>query len=133
MKQHITTLRQPTDPVTDVDVVFTALYNLLYERIEQEPNKGIIICKGQPNERRVKWQKVMNLAHMMEDFFMFRAMRVGDRTCGNCRYFKPTSTASPHMGRCTKSNKEPMHILHCCKNWHSNDKQLDGGVNDADS
>lgn len=128
MKQRIPTMRQLTDPVTDVDVVFTALYNLLYERIEQEPNKGIIICKGQPNERRVKWQKVMSLAHMMEDFFTFRAMRVGDRTCGNCRYFKSISTASPHMGRCIKSNKEPMHVLHCCKNWHSKDKQLDGGA-----
>lgn len=125
MKQQIPTMHQPNDPVTDVDVVFTAIYNMLYERIEQEPNKGIIVCKGQSNERRVKWSKVMNMAHMLEDFFVFRSMRVGDRVCGNCQYFKPTSQACPHMGRCNKSNKEPMHILHCCKNWHSKDKYLE--------
>ena len=126
MKQKIGTLIKPEDPVTDVDVVFTALYNLLYERMEQEPNKGIIVCKGQPNERRVKWGKVMGMAHMLEDFFSFRSMRVGDRVCGNCRYWKPISQASPHMGRCTKHNREPMHILHCCKSWHSKDQELEG-------
>lgn len=127
MKQIIGCLKQPDDPVTDVDVVFTALYNLLYERIEQEPGKGIVVCKGQPNERKVKWSKVMTMAHMLEDFFAFRSMRVGDRICDTCRYWKSVSPMSPHMGRCTKHNKWPMHKLHCCKNWHSKDKTLIGG------
>ena len=117
MKQHIDTLRPYDDPITDIDVVFTAMYNLLYEKIQNEPNKGIVVSKGNPNQRKVLWSDVMRMAHMLEDFFIFREMHHGDQTCGNCKYWTSVSKASPHMGHCNKHNKANMHALHCCGGW----------------
>ena len=42
MKQKIGSMKSPTEPVTDLDVFFLAVYNLIYEKIETEPRKGII-------------------------------------------------------------------------------------------
>ena len=47
MKQKIGSMKSVTEPVTDLDVFFLAVYNLIYEKIETEPNKGIIVNKGQ--------------------------------------------------------------------------------------
>lgn len=116
MKQYIDTVKTE-EPITDVDVVFTALYNLLYEKIQEEPNKGIVVSKGNPNQRKVHWSKVMKMAHMLEDFFTFREMHHGDKTCENCMHWRSVSEVSPHMGCCKKHNKQDMHALHCCGGW----------------
>lgn len=117
MKQHIDTVKPYDDPITDVDVVFTALYNLVYEKIQAEPNKGIVVSKGNPNQRKVKWPDVMKMSHMLEDFFIFREMHHGNRVCSDCKNWISVSTASPHMGHCKKYDKRYMHSLHCCKCW----------------
>lgn len=68
MKQEIGSMKEQTgEKVTDFDVVFTALYNLIFEKLQTEPGKGIIVCKGLPNQRRVKWEKAMKMAHTLED------------------------------------------------------------------
>lgn len=115
MKQKIGSMKSPTEPVTDLDVFFMAAYNLIYEKIESEPNKGIIINKGQETQRKAKWNEIMAIAHMVEDFFTFREMRVGGDTCGDCKYWRSLSETSPHMGKCIKRNTEPVHVLNTCK------------------
>ena len=117
MKQKIRTMKGPTEPISDLDVIFIAVYNLLYEKIEQEPNKGIIISKGNPNQRKVKWTEIMKMAHMLEDFFSFRYSRTGGRECELCEHWKSVSLASPHMGYCKKKNKNLIHRFHSCKSF----------------
>ena len=119
MKQKIDTAKLKDELITDVDVVFTALYNLLYEKIQSEPNKGIVVSKGNPNQRKVKWSEVMKMSHMLEDFFTFREMHHGNRICKNCENWRSVSSASPHMGQCIKYSRRFMHSLHCCKNWEA--------------
>lgn len=115
MKQKIGTMKSPDEPITDLDVVFVAVYNLLYEKIEQEPNKGIVVSKGNPNQRKVTWKKVMQIAHMLEDFFILREQRTGSNTCDCCDHWKCVSEASPHIGVCTKYNKDHIHKFNSCK------------------
>ena len=117
MKQKIGSMLPPDEPVSDIDVVFCALYNLLYERLESEPNKGIVVCKGQPNQRKVSWQKVMVMAHALEDFFIFRKMRTGGKPCKQCKYWQSVSKASPHMGKCNKRGEMPVHAFSTCKKF----------------
>ena len=117
MKQKIGSMKSPTEPVTDLDVFFFAAYNLIYEKIETEPNKGIIVNKGEETQRKAKWKEIMAIAHVVEDFFTFREMRVGNDTCENCKYWKSLSNDSPHMGRCIKNKIEPIHIMNSCKRF----------------
>lgn len=117
MKQKIGSMKSPTEPVTDLDIFFLAAYNLIYEKIEAEPNKGIIINKGEETQRKAKWKEIMAIAHVVEDFFTFREMRVGGDTCSDCKYWKSLSSDSPHMGRCIKNKAEPIHTMNSCKKF----------------
>lgn len=115
MKQQIGILKSSTEPITDLDVVFVALYNLLYEKIEQEPTKGIVISKGNPNQRKATWSEVMQIAHMLEDFFTLRKQRTKNKTCEECIHWKSVSKASPHIGKCIRHKKESLHKFNSCK------------------
>ena len=115
MKQKIDTIKPVTEPITDLDVVFTALYNLLYEKIEEEPKKGIIVSKGNPNQRKVLWKNVMVMAHSLEDFFILREQRTGSKSCEECVYWESVSKTSPHLGRCNRYDKKHIHKYHSCK------------------
>lgn len=118
MKQKIGTMLSPNEPISDRSVVFCALYNLLYERIETEPNKGIIVSKGNPNQRKVSWKEIMVMAHAMEDFFLFRESRTGHKECQLCSHWESISKTSPHMGRCNKRGQWPVHALSSCKKFN---------------
>lgn len=117
MKQKIGTMLPPDAPVSDLNVVFCALYNLLYEKIETEPNKGIVVSKGNPNQRKATWKEVMLMAHAMEDFFTFRKQRTGCRECQLCEHWTSVSQASPHMGKCKKTGVELVHAFSSCKKF----------------
>ena len=117
MKQKIGTMLPPDAQVSDLNVVFCALYNLLYEKIEAEPNKGIVVSKGNHNQRKATWKEVMLIAHAMEDFFTFRKQRTGCRECQMCEHWTSVSQASPHMGKCKKTGVEPVHAFSSCKKF----------------
>ena len=116
MKQKIGTVKGPTDKITDLDVAFVAFYNLLYEKIESEPKKGIVVSKGNPNQRKETWKNIMLIAHMIEDFFILRKQRTGNDCCEECEYWKPISVTSPHIGMCTRYNRDYIHKMSSCKN-----------------
>ena len=115
MKQKIGTMKSSTEPLSDLDVLFVAVYNLLYEKVQEEPGKGIVVSKGNPNQRRVKWSKVLSIAHEMEDFFILRKSRTGNDICGECMHWRPISSASPYIGECTKHHKTYIHRFSSCK------------------
>ena len=115
MDQKIGYTHNTTEPVTDLDVIFTAMYNLLYEKYEQEPKKGIIVSEGNPNQRKVTWKRVLKMAHALEDFFTLRKQRTGGTCCGECMYWSSLSEASPQLGKCAKYGKEYVHPYSCCK------------------
>ena len=117
MKQKIGTMLPPDAPVSDLNVVFCALYNLLYEKIETEPNKGIVVSKGNPNQRKATWKEVMLMAHAMEDFFIFRKQRTGCRECQLCEHWISVSQTAPHMGKCKKTGAELVHAFSSCKKF----------------
>lgn len=117
MKQKIGTMKPPTEPVSDMDMVFLALYNLLYEKIESEPNKGIVFSKGNPNQRKATWKEIIIMAHALEDFFTFRKQRTGCKECQLCKYWTSVSQASPHMGHCKKKGVEPVHAFSSCRKF----------------
>lgn len=117
MKQAIGTMKPVTEPVDDLDVLFVAVYNLLYEKIQQEPNKGIVVSKGNPNQRKATWSEVMNIAHELEDYFTFRRLQTRTDICGECLHWKSVSEASPHMGECLKHKKRPIHRFSTCKKY----------------
>lgn len=117
MKQTIGTMKSVTEPVDDLDVLFVAIYNLLYEKIQQEPNKGIVVSKGNPNQRKATWSEVMNIAHEVEDFFTIRKMQTGTEVCGGCIQWRSVSKVSPHMGECLKHKKRPVHRFATCRKY----------------
>lgn len=119
MKQKIGTMRSATEPITDLDVVFVALYNLLYEKLEQEPNKGIVVSKGNPNQRKATWKEVLSIAHALEDFFIFRTHRTNFRECQLCKSWNSISETSPHMGECRKKNRRYMHAFNSCREFNN--------------
>lgn len=117
MKQKVGTLKGPGEPITDLDVAFVAFYNLLYEKIEAEPNKGIVISKGNPNQRKVRWTDVMLIAHMLEDFFILRKQRTGGDICEECEHWGSISKASPHIGVCKRYDVSYLHKFNSCKKF----------------
>lgn len=117
MKQKIGTLKGPEEPITDLDAAFVAFYNLLYEKIEYEPKKGIVISKGLPNQRKVTWKELMAIAHMLEDFFAMRKQRTGGDICELCKSWAPSSVESPHIGFCNRHNKPLVHKFNSCKGF----------------
>ena len=117
MKQKIGSLIPETQVVSDMDMVFMAMYNLMYDRVETEPNKGIVVCKGKPNQRKATWKEVLVMAHMLEDYFMCKRVRNHSKECFHCKYWESISKASPHLGRCNKRAIEPVHMLETCKKF----------------
>lgn len=117
MKQKIGTMKGPNEPITDLDVAFVAFYNLVYEKLETEPKRGLIISKGNPNQRKVYWAEVMEIAHMLEDFFILRKQRTGRNTCELCKHWKSVSEASPHIGKCKNRNIYHIHKFNSCKRF----------------
>lgn len=115
MKQRIKSMKPSGEPVTDRDLVFTAIYNALYEKHLQEPEKGIVVAKGTPQQRRATWSELLKLAHVLEDFFIFRDMRTGCKSCDTCIHWKSISKESPHMGECNRRGIRPVHAWSCCK------------------
>lgn len=120
MKQKIGYVGSTEEPISDAQVVFHAVYNILYEKVEQEPNKGIVTSKGNPNQRRVSWSKVLRMAHMLEDFFLIRRQRYGEETCQACKNWESISEASPWIGTCKKYTKR-IHALEHCKRWRASE------------
>lgn len=116
MKQKIGCLKVE-EPISDVDVVFAAVYNLIYEKLETEPNKGIIISKGNPNQRKVRWKQVLEMAHTLEDYFACRKLQTGGDVCDTCTHWKSVSEASPWLGECTLRAKRPVHKFSTCKKF----------------
>lgn len=123
MKQKIGTLHPAEKPVTDLDALFVALYNLLYEKLEKEPNKGIVVCKGEPCQRRITWKELMSIAHALEDYFTLRTNKAGGRCCEACEHWVSISEASPHLGKCNKKSKRPIHAMGFCKGF--SERRLD--------
>ena len=115
MKQLIGSMKSPEDPVSDLDLLFTAVYNVLYEKHLQEPEKGVVVAKGTPQQRRATWSELLKLAHVLEDFFIFRDMRTENKYCDTCTYWKSISKESPHMGECIRRGIRPVHAWSCCK------------------
>lgn len=116
MKQDIGYIGEPKAPISDESVVFTAVYNLLYEKLQEEPHKGIIVYGGNSSKRKVSWSKVLRMAHMLEDFFSLRRQRCGEEVCQTCKHWESISEVSPWMGACKKYTKR-MHALERCKKW----------------
>ena len=115
MKQLIGTMKDPIEPIDDLDVLFVAVYNLLYEKIQQEPKKGIVVSKGNPNQRKVIWKDVMEIAHEMEDYFIFRKLRTGCDTCEKCKNFQSVSDVSPYKGQCKARGLTLVHAWGSCR------------------
>lgn len=124
MKQKIGTMKSVSEPVSDLDMVFLALYNLLYEKIEKEPNKGIVFSKGNPNQRKATWKELIIMAHALEDFFTFREQRTGCQVCQLCEHWASVSQASSHMGRCKKKGVEPVHAFSNCRKFNAKVEDL---------
>ena len=118
MKQKIGTVKDTTDqPITDLDMVFLAIYNILYEKAELEPKKGLVAAKGKPNQRKATWYEILYMAHMLEDYFRVRENRTNQGCCEECKYWYSVSGTSPHLGYCRKHNKQYIHKLSTCKKW----------------
>ena len=124
MKQKIGTMKPINEPVSDLDMVFLALYNLLYEKIEKEPNKGIVFSKGNPNQRKATWKELIIMAHALEDFFVLRKQRTRCQVCQLCEHWTSVSQASPHMGRCNKKGVEPVHAFSNCRKFNAKVEDL---------
>lgn len=117
MIQKIGSRKESTgEPMSDLGMVFLAMYNLLYEKMEEEPGKGIIACKGLPNQRKVSWGKLMKLSHELEDYFLIKKLNGCTDVCQLCSCWKPTSEASPHLGYCSLKQKH-RHAFDMCKNY----------------
>jgi len=114
MKQQIGTMKTE-EPIDDLDVLFVAVYNLLYEKIQEEPKKGIVVSKGNPNQRKAKWKEIMEIAHEAEDYFMFRKLRTGCDICEKCKHFESVSDVSPYRGRCKARGLSLVHAWGSCQ------------------
>lgn len=117
MKQKIGTMKPAEAPVSDKDMVFLALYNLLEEKISLEPKKGIVFSKGNPNQRKATWKEISVMAHALEDYFIFKEQRTGCDVCQLCKHWESISEASPHMGQCNKKSAAPVHAFSSCKGY----------------
>lgn len=117
MKQQIGTMKSSTDSIEDLDVLFIALYNLLYEKIQAEPKKGIVVSKGNPNQRKVTWKEIMDITHEAEDYFTLRRARTGCDICEHCNGFQSVSEISPHIGKCNTRGIPLIHGWGSCKKY----------------
>lgn len=117
MKQKIGIVKQAEDPISDLDVVFCAVYNLLYEKLEAEPNKGIVVSKGSPNQRKETWESVLLLAHMVEDYLRIHVQGDKGFQCDNCSHWRGISNQSPHIGECSLRKRKPVHKWYHCKKF----------------
>ncbi len=117
MKQQIGTMKGPDEDVDDLDLLFIAVYNLLYEKIQQEPKKGIVVSKGNPNQRKATWKEIMSIAHELEDYFTFRKVRTGCDTCEKCNNFQSVSEVSPYKGQCKARGLTLVHAWGSCQRY----------------
>lgn len=102
-------------PVSDIEITFLAIRNVLFEKSLNEPNKGVVAAKGTPRQRKMTWGELLKMVNVMEDFFIFRSQRTGYDSCETCKHWKSISKESPHMGECNKRGLRLVHAWSCCK------------------
>ena len=97
--------------INELELTLNALEKLVKDKIDVNPNSGFIMAKGQKNEARIKYTKVLeNLKAIRDVHGLAGAFSIG--ICDNCTRFNK-SGFSGGFGKC-RLNGTTQHRFHAC-------------------
>lgn len=88
--------------ISDLEAAFIVVEKLLKKHLQDHPNSGMILCKGKPNETRIRYSEVTSVLHSIqiklsqEGCFSFGV-------CKTCARFNPSVSQIGCFGMCNNS------------------------------
>lgn len=74
MKRQQTLNEEKGKHISDLEAFLSVARKLIIDRIEENPKAGIILAKGNKNERKVRYSDALRYADSLESFLGTRGM-----------------------------------------------------------
>lgn len=98
--------------ISDLEAFLSVARKLIIDRIEENPKAGIILAKGNKNERKVRYSDALRYADSLESFLGTRGMfSIG--VCQTCKYLDRKPIPDSYYGKC-KIHKITVHEYESC-------------------
>lgn len=109
-------------PLNDLETLLLVCERLVRAKLDSNPKAGIILAKGKPNERRVRYSEAYELLVGLSDYFGIKgAFSLG--TCDSCTNFK-RSRSNPAFGKCKAKSGDSASV----HQWDSCPGHKGGGI-----
>lgn len=109
MKERMTTLNEDKGKViSDLEALLIVMERLLTAKLEQKPNAGITLAKGQPNERKFSYKEAKKVLSALAQYAGVKGM-ISIGICQTCTHFDSRAYDTRTMGTCSLSRK----TVHC--------------------
>lgn len=85
--------------INDLETTLIGIEKLLKAKVEAQPNSGIRINKGQPNEKKLKYQDMLPVLYSLHRKLSLEGcFSMG--ICKTCSRFNPRASATGNFGVC---------------------------------
>lgn len=106
----------------DLELTLDALVHLIGEKLAVNPKAGLILNKGKPTERRIRYaQLIENVAELHRHFSLKGNFTIG--SCVYCKNYRPQyssrymSDGCPFFGKC-EAISDYRHAWDTCKRFN---------------
>lgn len=100
---RITTLNEDKGKqISDLEALMIIMDKLIGDKLEENPKAGLIIAKGKPNERKIRYHEAKTLLQGLEGYFGQKgSFSLG--VCATCTKFDTRSHGTAWFGTCQTS------------------------------
>lgn len=86
--------------MTEVEKAFKAVKRIVQKKLEEKPNSGIIVDKGQADEVRISYKELLSVVESLEYHVVTRGGIKSSGICKDCNYLNKDGYTKNH-GVCT--------------------------------
>lgn len=98
--------------ISDLEILFHLLNNLLDKKLEEKPKGGYIMGKGKDNEKRMKYTEAKERFKALYDYFAVQGtFSLG--SCSTCDNWDSSSCSSGNFGKCRMKHKTTNYFDTC--------------------
>lgn len=116
---RITTLNEDKgNTISDLEALFIVLKKCVNDKVTAGSPSGMVLARGQKNERKIKYTEAQKLLAELESYFGVRGcFSLG--ICDTCSFFNQAGHGNKAFGTCQRSDRM-VHRIDSCVN-HSRD------------
>ena len=90
--------------ISDIEILFHILDKLMDEKLEENPKSGLIMNKGEKNEKRMKYTQAQDKLKALYTYFAEKGtFSIG--CCETCSKWNSEMSSTGYLGKCSSNNK----------------------------